>query len=424
MKELIRHILREHNREISEQRKPKWSKEIIQKIADKYEYPNEFKKNDNSAWQAAKYNGWYDEVTAHMGKKLKSWDKDSVMDLAKNYTKMNDFIKNHPQAYSAARGRGWIEDVQKIMTPAYEKWDKDRVFQEALKYQTKNDFRNNSKKAYDAAILHGWYDEVTAHMNPLLTMWTKDKVRDEALKYKHRSDFQQGSPNAYQAANSHGWMDDVSSHMEFKGTYFKRLVYVYEFSDNTVYVGLTLNKTDRDRSHRKEGKSSVYKHIMDTGLEPEYKIISDDYIDAKDAQNLENCTIEEYKSKGWKVLNKAKAGGLGGSCLTKWTKDMAHNESLKYDTITKFMTNSRSAYNVSKRNGWIPEITKHMKQMKVKRTPELLYDIMGNYTTINDFRRDDVNSFQAAYRLLGYDKIKSFYDKLKTESNLSVYLTR
>ncbi len=412
MKELIRHIIREHTKEIGEQKTRKWDKETVQQIANKYEFRNDFKKNDYSAYQAARYNGWYDEVTSHMGKKLKSWDKETVMDLAKNYTKMNDFIKNHPQAYNSALGRGWIEDLQKIMVPAYEKWNKDKVFQEALKYNTKNDFRNNSKKAYDAAILHGWYDEVTAHMNPLLTRWTKEMAHQEALKYNNRSDFMNNSRNAYQSAVSNKWIDDITSHMEYLGNLFKRLVYVYEFPDKSVYVGLTMNKSERDRTHKKEGsKSAVLKHIKETGLTPEYKIISDDYIDASDAQNLEKCTIEKYKNDGWNVLNKAKAGGLGGRCLVSWTLDKTEKEALKYDTITKFSEGSRTAFLTAKRNGWIPQITQHMKVLKIKRTPESLYNIMSNYKTINDFRIGDINSFQAANRILGYDKIKSFYDK-------------
>jgi len=409
MRELIKQILFEHVNYISEVRK-QWTKDEIHTIAKKYNFRNEFKKNDPQAWQAAKYNGWYEEVTSHMGKKLKSWDKEKVLELAKGFTKMRDFLLAHPAAYSSARNRGWLKDLQKIMKPAYQEWTKEKVHQEALKYNNKNDFRKNSKKAFYAAHERGWYKDVTSHMEDLVTHWTKEMTHQEALKYTNRSDFMKNSRNAYQSALTHGWLEDITSHMEYLGNLFNRLVYVYEFPDKSVYVGLTMNKSQRDRTHKKEGsKSAVLKHIKETGLNPEYKVISDDYIDASDAQNLENCTIEKYRNEGWNILNKAKAGGLGGRCLVNWTLEKTQLEALKYDTLTKFADGARTAFNTAKRNGWLPEITKHMIVLKIKRTPDSIIEKMSQYKSLGEFRKEDSATFGAAVRILGYQFIKDYY---------------
>jgi hypothetical protein len=40
MKELIRHILREHTREIDEAGKPKWTIEILKQVASQYKTKN------------------------------------------------------------------------------------------------------------------------------------------------------------------------------------------------------------------------------------------------------------------------------------------------------------------------------------------------------------------------------------------------
>ncbi len=198
--------------------------------------------------------------------------------------------------------------------------------------------------------------------------------------------------------------------MEYLGNLFKRLVYVYEFPDKSVYVGLTMNKSERDRTHKKEGsKSAVLKHIKETGFNPEYKVISDDYIDASDAQNLENCTIEKYRNEGWNILNKAKAGGLGGRCLVNWTLEKTQIEALKYDTLTKFADGSRTAFNTAKRNGWLPEITKHMRVLKIKRTPESILEKMSQHKSLGELRKEDNATFGAAVRIFGYQFIKDYY---------------
>ncbi len=40
--------------------------------------------------------------------------------------------------------------------------------------------------------------------------------------------------------------------MEIIGNKFKRCIYAYEFSDNYVYVGLTLNLDKRNNRHLKK----------------------------------------------------------------------------------------------------------------------------------------------------------------------------
>lgn len=45
-----------------------------------------------------------------------------------------------------------------------------------------------------------------------------------------------------------------------------------------------------------------------------------------------------------------------------WTKELCHEEALKYDTKNKFKINSPAAYGFAYRNGFIDEICSHMKK--------------------------------------------------------------
>jgi hypothetical protein len=347
MKELIRHILREHTGQINEVGSPKWTKEMI-------------------------------------------------IDLAKNYTRMNHFKKNHYGAYAAAIRNGWLEDIRKIMTPAYTNWTKELVHQEALKYPTRRQFQTHSRKAYQAAMKNGWIDDVTSHMNNMQNLWNPDDIWKEALKYNHVRDFIDGSYNAYQAARRRPNYKEIISHMTPLGNRLKRLIYAYEFPDNTVYVGLTFDLNERDRQHRKKENSQVYKHIKETGLEPVFKQITDDFVSALDAKVMEQQTIEKYANEGWKILNLAKAGGLGSSVLDDWTKEMVLEVAKKYQTRTEFCNRERRACMLAKRNGWYEDATNHMISFTEEWDFNKIHKEALKYKNRSQFKKNSPKAYRAA----------------------------
>lgn len=123
--------------------------------------------------------------------------------------------------------------------------------------------------------------------------WTKEKCHYEALKYNTRIDFMKNNKNAYGASQKHGWLDDVCSHMIKIGNRLFRCIYVYEFSDNSVYVGLTYNLQKRDISRKKQNDDAVTKYINETKIIPILRQLSD-YIPINDASLLEKEFIKKY----------------------------------------------------------------------------------------------------------------------------------
>lgn len=223
--------------------------------------------------------------------------------------------------------------------------------------------------------------------------WTKDRCQDEALKYKLRSVFKKNSGGAYNASKKNGWLEEVCSHMSVVGNKFKRLVYVYEFSDKSVYVGLTYNVDERDSKHKRDVRSAVFKHVEKTGTNP--VLTYSDYMDVNQAKSLEGEKIKEYKNLGYNILNKAEAGATGGSF--KWTKEKCLQESLKYKKRTIFAKESGSAYNASRKNGWLDEVCSHMeiidKKPKGYWTKDRCKLEAGKYNT----KKDLYNNCPGAY---------------------------
>lgn len=286
--------------------------------------------------------------------------------------------------------------LNKKLIERYEKWTFDTIRQEALKYNNRGEFGKKSPSAYLRARKLGILPDITKHMQQLNRKWTKEEVYAESLKYETKSEFKEKMPSAYSAARRNGWLDEVTKHMLAVGNKYKRMIYVFEFPDNTAYIGLTGNKKRRERQHLETGPVSQY--IEQTKLIPKFKEISVEYIDIEDAQNLEHCTIVKYKQMGWKTLNKKKAGGLG-SCQRIWTKERTQNEALKYQTQNEFRNKNGSAFAAAYKNGWLEEIGSHWIPERTFWSKEKIEDEAKKYGSRAQFFKNSASAYNAARRL-------------------------
>jgi predicted GIY-YIG superfamily endonuclease/RNase H-fold protein (predicted Holliday junction resolvase) len=291
------------------------------------------------------------------------------------------------------------------------KWTDDELRKEALKYQVYSDFINLSPSAYQTAKKKRsteFLEDITKHMIKT-TRWTDESLKGEAAKYKTKGEFQKNNPVAYTTALRRGILDDICSHMERAGNKYLRYIYVYEFPDKSVYVGLTYNLKERNQSHTTQPTSSVYQHAKLIGFNPKMKSISE-LLNKDEAAKVENEMIEKYKSEGWTILNKAKAGALGGSTL-KWTVDAIKNEISKHETLNDFIVKSPSAFNAAKKIGkdFLTDVTKNLIKVQIKLTDEELQDIALKYTKKMDFINNEPRAYSQAIRKgdLFFNKITS-----------------
>ena len=281
------------------------------------------------------------------------------------------------------------------------KWNFESCKNEALKHTTKSDFSLNSGGAYNASRKNKWFDEITKHMiiyNKPNNYWTFDACKNEALKYITKIEFRNQSSSAYQTAKRKNFLNEICAHMIPLGNQHKKLIYSYEFSDNYVYVGLTYNIIKRNWEHLTDIKSPVYKHILKTNIIPIHKILINEFVDVNEAKTLENYWYEKYKSNGWKMLNKAKTGALGGNKIY-WTFEKCKEEALKYNTKYKFVKNSGSAYNSALKNNWLDIITTHM--IKTQKPTgywniERCHDEAVKYQRKCDFQKNSPSPYSAA----------------------------
>ena len=277
--------------------------------------------------------------------------------------------------------------------------------------------------------------------------WTKERCRKEALKYKSRNDFRKGvgSNWAYRISLKNNWMNDICTHMSVIGNLYKRCIYSFEFADNNVYVGLTYNFDNRVKTHYKDNKSQVYKHIKLTNLTPKiFKLTN--YIDVSDAKIKELEFLEKYIENGWTILNKAKTGGIGSKAkITRekcyeilkdynklydfrkeqpniyksinlygwrdlltfldrdikesgfWTKEKCQEVALKYSRRIDFFKKDISAYNKSQINGWLDEVCLHMIKKDTKSkgywTKDIVIEESTKYKTKEEFKKGSPSAY-------------------------------
>jgi len=371
------------------------------------------------------------------------YSDEDLQNIALRYGTKIDFVNNDRNAYTAALRRGILDNITKHMTPGKSYYTDEDLQNIASRYQHKKDFIKNDGKAYAVAKQRKILDKITQHMSPVFK-YSDEELRTRAKEFKHRSEFKKFDKPAYSAAYARGILDDITTHMTPLGNLYNRLVYVYEFPQvNAVYVGITYHEDRRKKGHMKiDSNSSVRKFMDETHLEPEYKVVSDGYVDYQQAQKLEGDLVEKYKNEGWQILNKVKTGGLGGSfklsdeVITdiakkyKFKSDFRKNEpkafkaaahrgllknlsnlenkplqvysdedleeiAKKYQHKGDFYKNDKNAYQLAHHRGILDSITTHMVP-KTKYTFDELKKIASKYTTKKDFREKDNPAFQAA----------------------------
>lgn len=364
----------------------RWTKEMVHKEALKYKTRKEFQLNSSPACNYAKKKKWIIEVCSHMV----------------NLT--------------GKRSIRTIEDCKEV----------------ALKYKVMNVFQKNECGVYLYSKRRGWLHEITSHMKKN-TKWDiskMDEVHKIALKYQNRGEFCKKDEYYYEVARRFNWLDNICGHMESIGHKFKRMVYVYEFKDNTAYIGLTYNEKKRNTAHMNSDDSPVYKYMLKTKLLPIKKVLTDGYIDSELAQKVEDGKVQEYKENGWKVLNRAKPGGLGGM-IRIWTMEKLIETASKYTLRSEFRRKEKKAWGVMWKLNIVDEICKNLiNDDIVKYTEEMTINDIKKYTKLTDFRNNSKQAYTWILRnkrldLISHlERIKRWMIKENVQKEALKYQTR
>jgi predicted GIY-YIG superfamily endonuclease len=302
------------------------------------------------------------------------WTKEEDGFLEENYKTKGAWycVENLERNFNSVTkryGKLFIKKEPKIIEIDKEVWSYEKCKEEALKYKSKASFIRVNNEIYKYIIHNNW-DELLLHIKLIEIKpsgyWTYERCKEEALKYNTMVELAENCVSAYNKIQKNRWKNELCSHIEYGANLFKRMVYVYIFSDNHCYIGLTCNKEDRKNRHKKDGP--VYDYIVKTGLNPEYIELTD-YIDVIEASELEKFYIKEYEKNGFMLLNTSTGGQLGSS-IVKWTYDKLKEEVTKYKTISDFAKKCSGGLKSAVKNRWMDEFFPNNNYNK----PKIIWD--------------------------------------------------
>lgn len=360
----------------------------IEAKASKYDNKTDFITHEHAAYQRAKEMGVVDEVCAHMSCEYRIgwgyWNHDNVIKEAKKYDYKTDFQKGSPGAFNAARANGWYEEATAHMINQRTVATLEDCRKEARKYDTRMDFKAGSPGYYNVCVNHGWLDDVCSHMKVLRHDWTLEQSREIASGYKTRVAFQKGDAACYNYAHRRGWLDDICSHMKRQGHIYKRQIYAFEFSDHSVYIGLSCNVKRRKSEHLRNN-TSVFKKIAKDKVTWEFKILTD-LLDKEAAAIEESKLMEQYRNDGWLLVNRIRGGGLGypgndGISIAEIYEKASH-----YDRRIDFTIAWPGCVSKAQFLGIMDDVCKHMKKYDFMPSREEVYAKAREYHSVREFK--------------------------------------
>ena len=238
------------------------------------------------------------------------------------------------------------------------KWTYEDIKKEALKYKTKVDFRKYSGGAYKYAQRHHILDDFFPKYVSPNESWTEESIRAEVSKYSTKADFRKYSEAAYKYDQRHHIIDDFEWY-EKEQTSKKRCIYVYVDEENKVaYVGLTVNKTERHKSHKtglfhnKPTKSKVFDYFTSIGKEVPEPIYLEENLTPIKAQEREDYWRNKYEEDGYTMLNVGSTG-IGKGSLGGFIMNLRRNNRNQEITI---VLPSKESINELKKLGHLIDI--------------------------------------------------------------------
>ncbi len=342
-----------------------WTKELCLQEALKYDTRTKWCKGHNRSSKAAKINGWYEECTAHMQIKTQIgyWTKEKCHAEALKYTIKEHWKKGHNKSYSNARRHGWYDECTTHMIEGCKPrnyWSKEKCHIEALKFDIKERWKKGHPQSYQAAQRNGWVKELTQHMVELTKpngYWTKERCIENAKKFTNITDWSTANSTPVTNARANGWYDECTAHM------------VRVNKPNGYWI-------NKERCIEEAKK---------------YKTVSDwaKYSSASYSQSKKNGWI--YECTAHMVPQRIR--------LNSWTKELCHAEALKYKTRNEWQKNNSNSYRAAKSNGWFNEFTSHMIILKVKEsywTKEHCIENALKFKTKGEWKKNGFSSYNAA----------------------------
>ena len=345
------------------ERKPNgyWNiKENCLDEARKYKYKQQFRKCSNKAYVSCLNNGWIDEIDWFEPPVLtRKWTYELVAKEVSKYQTRGDFRKKSAKAYQAAVRNRWIWDFfpknKKSPVPIGWWMIKEHCIEEARKYKSRADFSKGTSAAYRSCIENGWIDECdwlknNMHEGDDYWIYAYEDIENKVVyvgltwrKERHTEHKRDKSDGANKYFKSIGKllpepmikMDGLSAEdAQYYEDWYKKA-----YAKNGWKV---LNKAKTGVGSSSIGGSAV--KWDKNACEEEAKKYKTKTEYRKGNASAYNVAVKNKWINEW-FCDK----------INHWTYDSCKKEAEKYEIVSDFMIESPCAYRVAKKNGWLKD---------------------------------------------------------------------
>lgn len=405
-----------------------WSdKSNVLAEAKKYRHRGDFKVAARQAYNIALKNNWL-EVFEHFESRPRAtslrWkNKESVMAEASKYRTAEEFRNGSFGAWTSVKENNW-DDVflgfdRKVRPAGY--WSNyENCRLAALECQSKLEMRQRFRTGYETIKIRKW-DELFSHMtDPRKGRvphnigaeasgegWNVTSLKNAASQYASRKDFMDARSGAYKAACEMGVIDEICSHMKRLGNHFMRYIYAIEFEDKSVYIGLTFNLATRKAQHERNSSNRLVREKILAGVK--YRFIeSSEFFSREDAPIMELAAADDYRIRGYVILNIAKlgaGGSLGGGGAHRSISDEQDLQDLKWSKSKSI----EAAKNSSSRSEFHRMYSGAWRHAKLHGYLEECQALIPSAKKPNGFWNDLVNVRETAKKCHSRSEFKNLY---------------
>ena len=425
-----------------------WTLEEIIESAKPFNSKSEWIKGNIASYSYAKNYGWLDLASSHMSSlKLKNgtWTKQACINEALKYKNKVEWANSSPSSYSIAKRNGWIADCSStlISLRKQEGYSKAEVIENAKLFQSRAEWRNSAKYKgpspfYSAAQRNGWLEECCEHMVSIKKpsgYWNEKNCIDDAKLYFSIKEWKTQSNGAYQIAARNGWLSKCTKHM-------KKLNISYgEFEIHKILTSYDIEYQEEKSFPQLKKKSTLFfdffipcfnlvvefhgsqhysfnKHWHKDEVGFNYSLEKDKvkqkfllehgidlliipYTDLSIAEELILSKIKLHSSFNHQRRELTLDELVYISSMCKWTKETILLDSKKYEFLKDWRKNSPSAYTIALRNGWLEEISKHLKRKIIARnswTKEQVVEEAKKYSSRSEWAKHHSRTYKAALR--------------------------
>ena len=454
----------------------RWTRELCEKEAKQYTTKQDFYLNSKNAYAAAVKYGWLSEFTWLIISKQPNgfWTKEKCETEARKYHSKKEFLQGSPAAHAAAAKNGWIDEftwlldkridiikgkIDSVYVYVFEETKTAYVGRTLIRRQKKRDKEHifnldNDNVARYAKKLHipvppmtileseltleeeldredywrKWYEEQGYTMlNRLATgigkgslgaishgKWNKKACYKEAKKYNSAHEFEDANGSAYDAARRNGWINDYTWFVKY---------WEPKWNKDTCFLEAKKYTT---RAAFLKGNGSAYRRALREGWIDEYTWLKSRQTKPSGYwNNYDHCFEEAKKHKTRSSFQKNCPSGYSNALKNGWLDDYTwfaekqkhiywnertcYEEAKKYDSITAFARNAVRAYELARKNGWL-ESYSWLQKLTFEWTYELCKEEAKKYTKRSHFKQGSPGAYTKA-RINGWLDDYSWFDE-------------